>query len=99
MVVAFALPADADAFAAGALEASGPRGDAEFGPATLQAALRARASDAVVDTVAHHGLQVVRLVVTRPFAAGVGMLQDRPAAPLNAMLGGVMRLVVPWVVR
>jgi hypothetical protein len=98
-VVAFEVPAEADAFAAGALEALGLAGDVEPASGTLQAALRARAADAAVDTVALGGLRVVRLVVSRPFADGVGTAQDRPAALLHAMLGGVMRLEVPWATR
>jgi len=99
IVVAFEVPADADAFAAGALDALGLAGGAEPAPGTLQASLRAHAADAVVDRVAPGGLQVVRIVVARPFPDGVGTQQDRPAELLWAMVLGALRFELPWAVR
>lgn len=98
LVVAFEDAADAEAFAAGALEWLGLAGGEPT--SRLQTQMRARAADAVVDTAARHGLEVVRVGVSRPFAAaGDGTSQDRPAALLTAMLNGYARLEVPWTVR
>mgnify|MGYP007095981154 FL=1 len=99
VAAAFAASADAEAFAAGALAALGLAGDVDAAAGTLQAALRDRATDAVVDRVDFHGLQVVRVVLVRPFPDGVGTPQARPAELLRVMLAGVTRFAVPWAAR
>lgn len=99
VAAAFAASADAEAFAAGALAGLGLAGDVDVAAGTLQAALRERATDAVVDRVDRHGLQVVRVVLVRPFPDGVGTPQARPAELLRVMLAGVMRFALPWAAR